>query len=82
VGGLERAIDAYLTYLDVERGLSPATIRAYRSDLGDYAAARGVAAGWDRSADAAVGYLQPARDVAGVAIRASRRAASAGGRPR
>jgi integrase/recombinase XerD len=57
VGGLERAIDAYLTYLDVERGLSPATIRAYRSDLGDFAAARGVAAGWDRSADAAVGYL-------------------------
>jgi len=57
VGGPEPAIDAYLTYLDVERGLSPATIRAYRSDLGDYAAARGVAAGWDRSADAAVDYL-------------------------
>jgi len=57
VDGLERAIDAYLTYLDVERGLSPATIRAYRSDLGDYAAARGVAAGWDRSADVAVDYL-------------------------
>jgi len=57
VGGPDPAIDAYLTYLDVERGLSPATIRAYRSDLGDYAAARGVAAGWDRSADAAVDYL-------------------------
>ena len=55
--GLERAIDAYLTYLDVERGLSRATIRAYRSDLEDYAAARGVAAGWDRSADVAVDYL-------------------------
>jgi integrase/recombinase XerD len=57
VAGLDRAIDAYLTYLDVERGLSPATIRAYRSDLSDYAAARGAVAGWDRSADAAVGYL-------------------------
>ena len=57
MGGPEPAIDAYLTYLDVERGLSPATIRAYRSDLGDYAAARGVAAGWDLSADAAVDYL-------------------------
>jgi integrase/recombinase XerD len=57
VAGLDRAIDAYLTHLDVERGLSPATIRAYRADLADYAAARGVAAGWDRSADAAVDYL-------------------------
>ena len=57
MGGLEGAIDAYLTYLDVERGLSPATIRAYRSDLEDYAAARGVAAGWDGSADAAIDYL-------------------------
>ena len=28
-----RAIDDYLTYLTVERGLSPATIRAYRGDL-------------------------------------------------
>ena len=57
MAGLDRAIDAYLTYLDVERGLSPATIRAYRADLADYAAARGVAAGWDRSANSAVGYL-------------------------
>ena len=30
---LDRAIDDYLTYLRVERGLSPATIRAYRGDL-------------------------------------------------
>src|SRR6516165_249447 len=54
---LDRAIDSYLTYLDVERGLSPATIRAYRGDLSDFGAARDVAAGWDRSADAAVSYL-------------------------
>ena len=54
---LDGAIDGYLTYLDVERGLSPATIRAYRSDLADFAASRGVTASWDRSPDVAVGYL-------------------------
>jgi integrase/recombinase XerD len=57
VTDLEGAIDGYLTYLHVERGLSPATIRAYRSDLADFAASRGAATGWDRSADTAVGYL-------------------------
>jgi integrase/recombinase XerD len=54
---LERAIDEYLTYLQVERGLSPATIRAYRTDLADYAASRGVGRTWEGSPDAAVGYL-------------------------
>ncbi len=54
---LGRAIEDYLEFLHVERGLSAATIRAYRSDLGDFAATRGVAATWDRSADAAHGYL-------------------------
>ena len=38
---LERAIDAYLTFLAVERGLAPATIRAYRGDLADFAATHG-----------------------------------------
>jgi integrase/recombinase XerD len=57
MAALDRAIDSYLTYLDVERGLSPATIRAYRGDLADFGAARGVAAGWDVSADAAISYL-------------------------
>ncbi len=52
------AIDDYLTYLHVERGLAPATIRAYRADLRDFAASRGVGArlGGARP-DAAVGYL-------------------------
>ena len=54
---LDRAIDDFLTYLRVERGLSPATLRAYRSDLEDFAASRGAAAGWDRSEDPAVRYL-------------------------
>jgi integrase/recombinase XerD len=54
---LDRAIDDFLTHLRVERGLSPATIRAYRSDLDDFASARGSAAGWGHSEDAAVRYL-------------------------
>ncbi|HEV2006571.1 MAG TPA: tyrosine recombinase [Candidatus Limnocylindrales bacterium] len=52
-----RAIDEYLTFLRVERGLSPATIRAYGSDLGDFADARGTADDWARGPDAAVRYL-------------------------
>lgn len=54
---LQRSIEAYLDYLRVERGLSPATLRAYRSDLGDFAAARGSASDWARGPDAAVRYL-------------------------
>jgi integrase/recombinase XerD len=54
---LDAAIDGYLTYLHVERGLAPATIRAYRADLRDYEASRGVTAGWAASPDAVLGYL-------------------------
>ncbi len=54
---LQTAIDGYLTYLHVERGLSPATIRAYRADLVDFAAARGVGRGWSSSAEVAIDYL-------------------------
>ncbi len=56
---LQRAIDHYLAYLDVERGLAPATIRAYRGDLEDFRAslADGLGAAWDGSVEAAVGYL-------------------------
>ena len=54
---LDAAIDDFLTYLHVERGLAPATIRAYRADLRDFEASRGVARGWAVSPDAAVGYL-------------------------
>ena len=52
-----RAIEEYLTFLRVERGLSPATIRAYGSDLGDFADSRGTADDWTRGPDAAVRYL-------------------------
>jgi integrase/recombinase XerD len=54
---LDRAITDFLTYLRVERGLSPATIRAYRGDLDDFAAARGSAAEWNSTPDAALRYL-------------------------
>jgi integrase/recombinase XerD len=54
---LDRAIDDYLAYLHVERGLSPATIRAYRGDLGDFAAARGTAREWATGPEAAHRYL-------------------------
>ena len=54
---LTAATDDYLTYLRVERGLAPATIRAYRADLHDFAASRGVSRAWAGSPDPAVGYL-------------------------
>jgi integrase/recombinase XerD len=54
---IERAIADYLGFLAVERGLAPATIRAYRADLEDYAASRGTTAGWWRGPDLALRYL-------------------------
>ena len=57
VTGLDRAIEEYLTFLQVERGLSEATIRAYRGDLGDFADARGTARAWASTPDAVVDYL-------------------------
>jgi integrase/recombinase XerD len=57
VPDLAAATDDYLTYLRVERGLAPATIRAYRADLHDFAASRGVSRSWAGSPDPAVGYL-------------------------
>jgi integrase/recombinase XerD len=54
---LERAIEAYLTFLAVERGLSPATVRAYRGDLRDFADSRGTTGAWASGPDAVLGYL-------------------------
>ncbi len=56
-GSLDRALDDFLVHLRVERGLSPATIRAYRGDLDDFARAPGAAAAWDSAPEAALGYL-------------------------
>ena len=79
---LHAAIDGYLTYLNVERGLSPATIRAYRADLTDFAAARDVGRAWSRSAEAAIDYLaartrRGRRDDPGLAPSSLRRRAAA-----
>jgi integrase/recombinase XerD len=54
---LAQAIDDFLTYLRVERGVSPATIRAYRGDLEDFANSRGVTRDWAAGPDAATRYL-------------------------
>ena len=55
---LDRAIEDYLAYLHVERGLAAATIRAYRSDLQDFErSVEGDGDAWARSAEPAVRYL-------------------------
>jgi integrase/recombinase XerD len=54
---LERTVEDYLAYLQVERGLAPATIRAYRGDLTDFGASQGDGATWAGSPDAVVRYL-------------------------
>ena len=54
---LDRAIDDYLAFLGVERGVSPATVMAYRGDLGDFAASRDVTRDWWRGPEAATRYL-------------------------
>ena len=77
------AIDDYLTYLHVERGLAPATIRAYRGDLHDFAASRGVSRGLgDARRTRPSATSPPGRGAAGAATRASPRAACAGAPPR
>ena len=54
---LDEAIEQYLAYLRVERGVADATIRAYRSDLVDFAMSRGAARGWAAGPEAAQRYL-------------------------
>jgi integrase/recombinase XerD len=54
---LQTAIDEFLVHLRVERGLSDATLRAYRADLLDFAASRGAGGQWDASTEVAIRYL-------------------------
>ena len=54
---LDRAIDDYLTHLRVERGLSEATLRAYRADLADFAGGPDVPAAWADGPEAARQHL-------------------------
>jgi len=53
---LAAALDTYLDYLRVERGLASATIRAYDTDLRAFGSAPGIER-WSESADPALGYL-------------------------
>ncbi|MGZ6267736.1 MAG: site-specific tyrosine recombinase [Candidatus Limnocylindrales bacterium] len=57
VDRLSAAIEEFLLQLRVERGLSPATLTAYRSDLLDFAASRGASTTWDTSAEIPIRYL-------------------------
>ena len=61
---LQAAIADYLVHLRVERGLAPATLRAYGGDLAAFSADPGVAHGWDRSVEPATRYLS--RSAAGA----------------
>jgi len=54
---LEDAIAGYLVYLRIERGLSEATLIAYRADLEDFAMSRGAASDWRNGPDVAQRYL-------------------------
>jgi integrase/recombinase XerD len=54
---LDQAIEAYLAFLRVERGVAEVTVRAYRGDLVDFAMSRGTAREWARGPDSAQRYL-------------------------
>ncbi len=73
---LAAAIDAFLLHLQVERGLSPATLSAYGADLRDFAGSVEARGGWERSADPAIAYLGRLASTAGpsgVRLRATSR---------
>ena len=54
---LDQAIEGYLAYLRVERGVADATLRAYRADLADFAMSRGAARDWANGPEVAHRYL-------------------------
>ena len=76
---LQAAIEEFLNQLRVERGLSDATLTAYRADLLDFAASRGASATWDASPKTSVRYLTMLGSPGGsrrTALRASESGAS------
>ena len=54
---LDGAIEDYLAYLRVERGVADATLTAYRSDLTDFAMSRGAVRDWADGPEVAQRYL-------------------------
>jgi integrase/recombinase XerD len=79
---LDQAIESYLVHLRVERGLSPATVRAYRGDLTRFAAAAGAGGGWARDERPALAFLASSArrgepGVTGLAPTSLRRRAAA-----
>ncbi|MFH1474808.1 MAG: site-specific integrase, partial [Chloroflexota bacterium] len=54
---LAAATEAFLAYLRVERGLAPATIASYGTDLRDFGGSPEAATGWATSPAAAIDYL-------------------------
>jgi integrase/recombinase XerD len=54
---LDGAIEDYLAYLRVERGLADATLTAYRADLTDFAMSRGATREWADGPEVAQRYL-------------------------
>ena len=54
---LAAATEAFLVHLRVERGLSPATIAGYGTDLRDFGRSHEAATGWGSSPEAATDYL-------------------------
>ena len=54
---LDGAIEDFLSYLRVERGVANATLTAYRSDLTDFAMSRGAVRGWADGPEVAQRYL-------------------------
>jgi integrase/recombinase XerD len=69
---LARAIASFLSHLRVERGLAPATIASYRSDLLDFAASREAVA-WAASEEAATNYVGRAAKRRGLRATTVRR---------
>jgi len=73
VSPLDRIIESCLTYLRVERNLSPRTIEAYRSDYRSFAASLQLREDWRSDAEAARAWLAGG----GVSISTTRRRAAA-----
>ena len=70
--GLDRAVEAFLDHLNVERGVSPATISAYRNDLDAFArflADQRRGGDWAASPEPAVRYLASLASPATGAIK-------------